>query len=327
MCKLRAFPESAESGPQMDEPKVNIARESKSTGQVPLKYFSKVPIHPMWGITGGRFMQVHGPGVQGAAVSAGKGRGPAAPARPSEGTLEAAAAPKKTEAASGEKLRPAHGVLRLLQEGHFKGVADVRLRINFADEISALQATASDEGIKGGEGPILDAVGGILDEFLNQDGIESETAEQMRNAASDFEEAVRNLFAGFDGAKDPKGSALVDALGTAFQNFLEAIQALIPAAPESEAAPPVDVPLASELEVLAVDATGLDFTALVENLTQSFQDAIKNLQEQFASAQVLPPLSLPSGNGGAYEKFLAILNGLNGDDASAGGPSGVDTAA
>ena len=33
----------------------------------------------------------------------------------------------------------AKGVLRLLQEGHFKGVADVRLRINFHDELAAIE--------------------------------------------------------------------------------------------------------------------------------------------------------------------------------------------
>lgn len=32
------------------------------------------------------------------------------------------------------------GVLRLLQEGHFKGVADIRLRINFFDELAAVEA-------------------------------------------------------------------------------------------------------------------------------------------------------------------------------------------
>lgn len=32
----------------------------------------------------------------------------------------------------------AKGVLRLLEEGHFKGVADYRLRINFFDELSEL---------------------------------------------------------------------------------------------------------------------------------------------------------------------------------------------
>ena len=32
------------------------------------------------------------------------------------------------------------GVLRLLQEGHFKGVSDVRLRINFFEKLNAIEA-------------------------------------------------------------------------------------------------------------------------------------------------------------------------------------------
>ena len=32
------------------------------------------------------------------------------------------------------------GIIHLLQEGHFKGVADVRLRINFHEELAAIEA-------------------------------------------------------------------------------------------------------------------------------------------------------------------------------------------
>jgi len=35
-----------------------------------------------------------------------------------------------------EESREARGVIRLLREGHFKGVADVRLRINFIEELA-----------------------------------------------------------------------------------------------------------------------------------------------------------------------------------------------
>jgi hypothetical protein len=37
------------------------------------------------------------------------------------------------------------GVLRLLQEGHFKGVADLRLRINFFDQLAAIGQGESGE--------------------------------------------------------------------------------------------------------------------------------------------------------------------------------------
>lgn len=43
--------------------------------------------------------------------------------------------PEPTE----EETQEARGVLRLLQEGHFKGVADIRLRINFSEELADAQ--------------------------------------------------------------------------------------------------------------------------------------------------------------------------------------------
>ena len=57
---------------------------------------------------------------------------------------DAMTAQEGAKAAPGEtKVR---GVIRLLQQGHFKGVADVRLRINFFDELSAIDPrfTAND---------------------------------------------------------------------------------------------------------------------------------------------------------------------------------------
>jgi hypothetical protein len=54
------------------------------------------------------------------------------------------------------------GVLRLLQEGHFNGVSDIRLRINFYDELAAIEAeqlqAVADEQIDG----ILQSVGTIV---------------------------------------------------------------------------------------------------------------------------------------------------------------------
>ena len=69
----------------------------------------------------------------GAAAKAMKKPHPVKDEKPVETTATATA--QETE--SGEKTR---GVIRLLQAGHFKGVADVRLRINFYDEIQALES-------------------------------------------------------------------------------------------------------------------------------------------------------------------------------------------
>lgn len=60
------------------------------------------------------------------------------------------------------------GVLRLLQEGHFKGTSDVRLRINFSDKIAALEAqqlqAVAEEKVDG----ILDSVNTILGTLVTE---------------------------------------------------------------------------------------------------------------------------------------------------------------
>ena len=82
-------------------------------------------------------MNVNGIGAGLAAGHAGKALGQAK--RP-----EASSDAKKTESPPHVKVNDeagetkTKGVVRLLQEGHFKGVADVRLRINFHDELTQL---------------------------------------------------------------------------------------------------------------------------------------------------------------------------------------------
>lgn len=60
------------------------------------------------------------------------------------------------------------GVLRLLQEGHFKGVSDIRLRINFFNELAAIEAeklhAIADEQIEG----ILESVGTIVGGLIEE---------------------------------------------------------------------------------------------------------------------------------------------------------------
>jgi hypothetical protein len=56
----------------------------------------------------------------------------------------------------------AEGVLRLLQKGHFKGTSDVRLRINFAEKINAIEAAKLREVAGQKVDGILDSVNTIL---------------------------------------------------------------------------------------------------------------------------------------------------------------------
>jgi len=53
--------------------------------------------------------------------------------------LEESPAVDEPEPTEEEQTQELKGVLRLLQEGHFKGVADLRHRINFAEELSGVE--------------------------------------------------------------------------------------------------------------------------------------------------------------------------------------------
>ncbi len=89
------------------------------------------------------------------------------------GSQDLAGEPQVVNSGAAEE---GQGVIGLLQEGHFKGVADVRLRINFFDELAAIEAgelkTASEGSING----VLGAVGGDAESLLSL----SETPEEDR---------------------------------------------------------------------------------------------------------------------------------------------------
>jgi hypothetical protein len=82
----------------------------------------------------------------------------------------------------------AEGVLRLLQQGHFKGTADVRLRINFYDKIAALEAqqlqAVAEEKVDG----ILDSVNTILGALVpEEESPPASNAEPLPAANTDLQ--------------------------------------------------------------------------------------------------------------------------------------------
>jgi len=114
---------------------------------------------------------------------------------------------------SGEEEK---GVIRLLQEGHFKGVSDVRLRINFNDELTAIEAAQMQAVTEEKMGGVLESVGGAVGSFLADNKLTEKEAAAVSEAKDTFLQAV-------NGADDPAG-----AVADAFATFLELLQALLP---------------------------------------------------------------------------------------------------
>ena len=56
---------------------------------------------------------------------------------------------------------------------------------------------------------------------------------------------------------------------------------------------------------------GVDLDAALASLTEAFEQALSQLLESASTASQMPPLSSPpTGQGGAYDKFLAIYESI-----------------
>ena len=111
----------------------------------------------------------------------------------------------------------ARGVIRLLQEGHFKGVADVRLRINFFDELQAAGAAnagrALDSGVQSLIDTLGDTTGGPLAALLETEGMTTDDLVALTDGfKQDAEEILAQLRSGetdLNGALDALEAALL----------------------------------------------------------------------------------------------------------------------
>ena len=187
------------------------------------------------------------------------------------------------------------GVLYLLQEGHFKGVSDVRLRINFFEQLTAIEAGKLQAVAEQKVNAVLESVGGIVDTFLEQ---ENELTEEQTAGVSELQESFVQVVSGYTNKP-------VTDLNNAFDDFVEALRDLFthPALTQEEN---------TNTETESADASGLPWQTFIKDLQSAFTTATNELTQAFAEVRILPELSEPNGNGVAYEKFLAIYNELRG---------------
>lgn len=248
-------------------------------------------------------------------------------------------APDEATDAEGSK-----GVLRLLQEGHFSGVADVRLRINFHDE---LQQAAAQNAATAFES----AVPGLLDDLAAKAGAlgeEYDLSPQDKELAESFADEIQLLLEADKAAQTPLSTTL-ENIKTTFSSFLETLEGTFAGSPS----PVVEAPAPDEQELaelqedgdapgpddqtpeqiaatlseegadeleegLELSAEGATFKTALQELSDWFSERLGTLQSDATAAQQLPPLSEPRGNGAAYSKFLEIYKNLS---------SGVETGA
>jgi len=210
------------------------------------------------------------------------------------------------------------GVLRLLQEGHFKGVADVRLRINFHDELAAIEGTelraVAEENISG----LSESIQPTMDTLVGTGQITQEQADEMMGTFQrTVNQSVENFLTG-QLSKD----ALAGKLNSGFSAFLASLTAATNQIVTVNEGTDENIPAVDEIleEVVAEEVISEQIgqeeqtqsPGFVDELTAAFNAGMEQFIAGLNDVTILPELSSPNGNGSAYQKFLDIYNELYG---------------
>ncbi len=257
--------------------------------------------------------------------------GPTRP--PQHGDIPADDAPKTDAVVAGEEDDgdDGRGVLRNLLAGHYKGVADVRLRINFFDELSDAAnqsaAAAASEKVDG----LVGTVNTQIDTLLGGLEIEQETSDGVAELLAGFGAAVDEGLGPFssDGDREAFAELIESAFGSLTQQLRDLLyppeqpeepptDETVPtdetdgegdgtvAAVEGEETPPTDQPIPDD----TIETTPPEDP--LADVLSAFSEALASFMQSISASSQLPPLSEPSGNGVAYDKFLAIYNEMLG---------------
>jgi hypothetical protein len=215
--------------------------------------------------------------------------------------------PSSTELQSEPQENDAEkGVLRNLLEGHFKGVSDVRLRINFFEELAAIEAAKVQTVAAEKVGGVLESIGGIVTDFVEGD---NELTDKQITSVTELHDT-------FTKAAGESQNELAADLTTAFDDFVKGLRDLF--------APPVKIPEETTIPETEDDGMTessstpeLPWETFLDNLQSAFTTTTDELTKAVTDLNILPELSEPNGNGVAYEKFLAIYNDLRGLNSAA----------
>jgi hypothetical protein len=222
----------------------------------------------------------------------------------------------------------AAGVIRLLESGHFKGVADVRLRINFHDELSARATERSLSAVNEAAEDFVDDIQAEIESITALQEAESEAGAE--NAVSVFEVQVRDsiqtsLSGGefdLDGLEDSFRSAFEQLASTLLSGSEEgedpASELIRDAELDSSAtATPESAPSEETGEVSQDDPTLVEAASGAEEsedplaaFSAYFEEALSDLLSAFGESTVSSVLSPTNGNGTAYQKFLLAYDAL-----------------
>jgi hypothetical protein len=246
-------------------------------------------------------------------------------ARPTAPVTAATAKPSPGEAASAPQPE-GPGVLRLLEDGHFKGVADVRLRINFFDELSARADQQAVNAASDGTKTLLSEMSENLEALAGSLTLTDDQSKAIATAQEAFTASIEHSLADFGTAESREATGLHAAYAGAFDAFIQDLQATLQPAPtpaqtetgETGASSPESSESAASEEPGAtpVPAELPDLTAAFADLVSAFTASLDTLMASVNASSKLSDPAPYSGSGKAYDKFAAIYNQMRGVNAT-----------
>lgn len=204
------------------------------------------------------------------------------------------------------------GVIRLLEAGHFKGVADLRLRINFHDQLAERAADKTADTLRRGADELVKTTASKTDEVLTSFTTDEAAREAVQASLDGFSESVDTTVATASKADDLDLDAITSDLRAAFDDLVGGLGDLFgPTDVDSFSA---DAPVS--VAPTAGDPPAIDtFEAALTELTDAFDLALSSLIESVESSVYLPDPSPAPGNGSAYDKFLGVYHNLGSGDS------------
>ena len=215
------------------------------------------------------------------------------------------------------------GVIRNFLNGHYSGVAAVRLAINFQAELAAQRIESSTAEAQVSGESFAEQAAVLVEGFVTTyEG--TEQADAVASAAGDFMAALADLTAQELTPADLEAAIRVelDGFAAALHELLDASEEPVAAATaealidgmaepqttdgEPVATEPVDEPIIDT--TVETEPTIDPIDALIAELEAALVDALAPSIESASSTLI--DFGEPNGNGVAFAKFLAIYEGL-----------------
>lgn len=217
------------------------------------------------------------------------------------------------------------GVVRLLLAGHFKGVADVRLRINLYDELVAAESAALQPVALQNTSALSETVDAQIEELVSSGELSDQQVADVAELRDEYHTVVSALLEQFSNSGRADVQALLVGVQSAFDSLTEALRSVLLPADGADVGPVAEADLTADgapdaqaTEVPTASDPGspaeqqVEVEAFLKALADGFAVALEEVKDSLAAASVLPELTPPNGNGVAYWKFLAIYNEMRG---------------